>query len=234
MTVAGLGSVSLGVAVPVGVCVGVLRLPVRLVSSRRGLVWRPAAVAGWATGLGGGAACWRVRRVVLCGALGSWGAVGAAGVGAPALVEWRGGVCVRGCALGDVPQADAVLLRLLEGLPQAPEDIRVVLGRGRLRGSTPRGGSASASMASHAACGIHPPAGWRRLFSYAPLRGLWTRPSREDSARTHFRSSQSCVWVQRRHRCPWAGPRSWVEEWAWVGVMGSWGLGALAVLGDSS
>ena len=35
---------------------------------------------------------------------------------------------MRDWALGDVPQADAVSLRLLEGLPQAPEDIRVVLG----------------------------------------------------------------------------------------------------------
>ena len=106
--VAGLGSVSLGIAVPVGVCVGVLRLPVRFVSSGRGLAWRPAAVAGWVTGLGGGTAGWGVRRVVLCGAQGSWGAVGAAGVDAPTLVGWRGGVCVRGWALGDVPQGDAV------------------------------------------------------------------------------------------------------------------------------
>ena len=129
-----LGSVSLGVAVPVGVCVGVLRLPVRFVSSLRGLAWRPAALAGWVTGLGGGAAGWGVRRVVLCGAQGSWGAVGAAGVGAPTLVGWRGGVCVRGWALGDVPQVDAVSLRLLEGLPQAPEDIQVLLGRGKVAG----------------------------------------------------------------------------------------------------
>ena len=129
----------LGVAVPVGVCVGILRLPVRLVSSGRGLVWRPAAVAGWVTGLGGGAAGWGVRRVVLCGAQGPWGAVGAAGVGAPTFVGWRGGVCVRGWALGDVPQADAVSLRLLEGLPQAPEDIRVVLGRGEVAGVDSQG-----------------------------------------------------------------------------------------------
>ena len=85
---------------------------------------------------------------------------------------------MRGWALGDVPQADAVSLRFLEGLPQAPEDIRVVLGRGRLRGWTPRGWSASASMASHAACGIQPPAGRRRQFSTDPLRGRWTRPLR--------------------------------------------------------
>ena len=52
MTVAGLASVALGIAVPVGV----LRLPVCLVSSGQGLVWRPAAVAGWVTGSVGDAA----------------------------------------------------------------------------------------------------------------------------------------------------------------------------------
>ena len=93
-------------------------------------------------------------------------------------------------------------------------------GAGRLRGWTPRGWSASASMASDAACGIHPPAGRRRQFSTDPLRGRWTRPSREGSPRAHFRRSQSCVWVQRCHHCPWAGLRSWAEEWAWVGVTG--------------
>ena len=85
-------------------------------------------------------------------------------------------------------------------------------------------------------CGLRhsPPAGWRRQFSTDPLRGRWTRPSREGSARDHVRSFQSCVWVQRRHHCPWAGPRFWAEEWAWVGVTGSWGLVAVAGLGDSS
>ena len=39
---------------------------------------------------------------------------------------------MRGWALGDVPQADAVLLCPLEGLPQAPKDIQVVLGRGEV------------------------------------------------------------------------------------------------------
>ena len=46
---------------------------------------------------------------------------------------------MRGWALGDVPQADAVSLRLLEGLPQAPEDIRVVLGRGEIAGMDSQG-----------------------------------------------------------------------------------------------
>ena len=39
---------------------------------------------------------------------------------------------MRGLALGDVPQADAVSLCFLEGLSQAPEDIRVVIGRGEV------------------------------------------------------------------------------------------------------
>ena len=34
---------------------------------------------------------------------------------------------MRGWVLGDVPQADAISPRFLEGLPQAPEDVRVVL-----------------------------------------------------------------------------------------------------------
>ena len=76
-----------GVVVPVVVCVGVLRLPVCLVNSGRGLAWRPAAVVCWVTGLGGGPAGRGVRRVVLCGAQGSRGAVGAGGVGAPMLVR---------------------------------------------------------------------------------------------------------------------------------------------------
>ena len=80
-----------------------------------------------------------VRRVVLCGALGSWGAVGAADVGVPALVGWREVACVRGCAPGDVQQADAVSLRLLEGLPRALEDIQVVLGCGEVAGVDSQG-----------------------------------------------------------------------------------------------
>ena len=46
---------------------------------------------------------------------------------------------MRGWALGDVPQADAVSLRFLEGLPQAPKDIRVVLGRGEVAGVDSQG-----------------------------------------------------------------------------------------------
>ena len=78
----------LGVVVPVVVCVGVLWRPVRLVTSGRGLAWRPVVVVCWVTGLGGGVAGRGVRRVVFCGAQGSWGAVGAASVGAPTLVGW--------------------------------------------------------------------------------------------------------------------------------------------------
>ena len=48
--------------------------------------WLPSVVVCWVTGLDGGAAGRGVRRVVLCGAQGSWGAVGVAGVGAQTLV----------------------------------------------------------------------------------------------------------------------------------------------------
>ena len=171
MTVAGLGSVPLGVAVPVGVCVGVLQLPVCLVSSGRGLAWRPAAVVGWVTGLGGGAAGLRVRCVVLCGAQGSWGAVGAAGVGATTLVGPRGCVCVQRLALGDVPQADAVSLCLVEGVPQAPEDIRVVLGRGEVAGVDSQGVE---RIGQHGfPCGLrHPGPRWlKAAVLHGPLAG---------------------------------------------------------------
>ena len=135
MTAAGLGSAPLGVGVPVGVRVRVHRLLVRLVSSGRGSALRPAAVAGWVAGLGGGAAGRGVRRVVLCGARGSRGAARAAGVAASTLAGWRGAVCARGWAWGDVPQGSAFSSCLVEGLPQALEDIRVVLGRGEVAGS---------------------------------------------------------------------------------------------------
>ena len=81
-TVSGLGSAPLGVVVLVVVCVGFLRL----VTSGRGLAWHPVVLVCWVTGLDGGAAGRGVGRVVLCGAQGSWGAVGVAGVGAPTLV----------------------------------------------------------------------------------------------------------------------------------------------------
>ena len=46
---------------------------------------------------------------------------------------------MRGWGLADVPQADAVSLCLLEGLLQAPGDIRVVLGRGEVAGMESQG-----------------------------------------------------------------------------------------------
>ena len=86
--VAGLGSVPLGVVVPVVVCVGVLRRPVCLMTFGAGPGMAPRG-----GGLLGNEVRWRragrgVRRVVLCGVQGSWGAVGSAGVGAPTLVGW--------------------------------------------------------------------------------------------------------------------------------------------------
>ena len=63
---------------------------------------------------------------------------------------------MRGWALGDVTQADAVSLRFLEGLPQAPEDIRVVLGRGEAAGVDSQGAE---RIGQHGfPCGLrHPP-----------------------------------------------------------------------------
>ena len=139
-----------------------------------------------------------------------------------------------GWAMGDVPQAMAVSLCLLQGLLQAPEDIRVVLWRGEVAGLDSQGVE---RIGQHVfPCGLWhpPPAGWRRQFAIDRLRGRWIRPSREGSARTHFCRAQSCVWVQRCHHFPWAGPRSWAGEWAWVGVTGSWGLVAVAGRGASS
>ena len=69
-TVSGPGSAPLGVVVLVVVCVGFLRRPVCLVTSGRGLAWRPVVVLCWITGLDGGAAGRGVRRAGLLGCCG--------------------------------------------------------------------------------------------------------------------------------------------------------------------
>ena len=234
MTAAGLGLALLGVAVPVGVRVGVLRLPVSLVSSGRGSSWRPAAVAGWLLGLGGGVPGCGVRRVVLCGAQGSLGAAGAAGVGVSTLVWWRGGVCAGGWAWGDFPQASAFSSHLLEGLPQAPEDIRVVLVRGEVAGPDSLGVECIGQHSFPSGLWHPPPRRPEAAVLRRPLAGLFDQVFEGGLCPAHFRSSQSCVWVERCHHCPWAGPWAWAEEWALVGVMGSWGLVAVAGLGGYS
>ena len=141
---------------------------------------------------------------------------------------------MRGWALGDVPQVDAVSLCLLEGLPQAPKDIRVVLGRGEVAGMDSQG---LERMGQHGfPCGLRhsSPRRPEAPVLHRPLAGPMDQALEGGLPRAHFRSSQSCVWVQRCHHCPWVGLRSWAEEWAWVGVTGSWGPVAVAGLGDSS
>ena len=80
-------------------------------------------------------------------------------------------VCVRGRALGDVPQADAVPLCLLEGLLQAPEDVRVVLGRGEVAGVDSQGVE---RIGQHGfPCALrHPPPRWpEAAVLHGPLAG---------------------------------------------------------------
>ena len=106
-------------------------------------------------GLGGGAAGRGVGRVMLCCARGPRGAAGAAGVCAPTLVAWQAGVCARGWAWDDVPQAHSFSLRLLEGFRQAFEDIRVGLGCGDVVGVDSLG---MERIGQHGfPCGLWPP-----------------------------------------------------------------------------
>ena len=105
----------------------------------------------WRAGLLGCCACRRCRCADACGVV-------------------RGCVCAN-WALGDVPQADAVSLCLLEGLPQAPEDIRVVLGRGEVAGVDSQGVE---RIGQHGfPCGLrHPPPRWpEAAVLHRPLAG---------------------------------------------------------------
>ena len=101
---------------------------------------------------------------MLFGAWVSPGAVGAAFVCASTLAGWQVGVCARGWAWVDVPKAPAFSLHLPKGLPQAPQDILVVLGRGEFAGEDCLGVE---RIGQHG----FPPPGWRRQFSTDPLRG---------------------------------------------------------------
>ena len=78
---------------------------------------------------------------------------------------------MRGRALGDVPQADAVSLCLLEGLPQAPADVRVVLGRGEVAGMDSQGVERIGQNGFP--CGLrHPPPHWpEAAVLHRPLAG---------------------------------------------------------------
>ena len=92
----------------------------------------------------------------------------------------------------------------LEGLPQAIEDMWVVLGCRELAGVYSLG---MQRIGQHGFPCIlwHPSplrSGRSRQFSIVSLRGRRTRSSREFPARAHFCSSHSCVWVQCCHHGP--------------------------------
>ena len=170
---------------------------------------------------------------MLCGARGPWGAagwggVGAGGICASALAGWVRGVRGWRWSGGDVPQAPSSAPGHLEGLLQAPEDIRVVLGCGE----PARVDSLEMErIGEHGVrCVLQHPSPGRlqstalRCFPY----GRRTRPSRVVSTRADFCSSHS-------HRGPLAGhcPWVWAWAWAWVRVVESWRLAAAVGLGES-
>ena len=78
---------------------------------------------------------------------------------------------MRGWALADVPQADAVSLCLLEGLSQAPEDIRVVLGRGEVAGVDSQGVERIGQHAVPRGLRHPPPRRPEAAFLHRPLAG---------------------------------------------------------------
>ena len=139
-------------------------------------------------------------------------------------------MCARGWALGDVPQADAVSLCLLEGLLQAPEDIQVVLGRGEVAGVDSQGVE---RIGQHGfSCGLRHPS--PRRPAAAVLRRPLAGPV--DQALERGLSPVPLSQLPELRVGPALPPlsRSWAEQWAWVGVTGSWGPVAVAGLGDSS
>ena len=170
---------------------------------------------------------------MLCGAQGSRGAVGAAGVCAPTLAGWRGGMCAWGWAWGDVPQSSAFSSRQLEGLPQAPEDIRVVLGRREVAGVD---SLEVARIGQHGfRCGLWypPPHRLEATILHRPLAGP------VDQALEGGLCPGLLLQLPELRVGPALQPLSmggewpWAEEWAWVDVVGSWGQMAVAGPGES-
>ena len=135
---------------------------------------------------------------------------------------------MRGWALGDVRQADAFLLRLLEGFPQAPEDIRVVLGGGEVAGVDSQGVE---RIGQHGfSCGLrHPPSPRPEAADLRrPLAGPVDQASEGGLCPGPLSRLPELPVGPGPPPLSLGGAAVLVEEWARAGLMGSWGLVAVA------
>ena len=137
-----------------------------------------------------------------------------------------------GWAWGDVPQVPSHPPRLLEGLPQAPEDIRVVLGCEELAGvdslrvermgqhgfpcglQHPSPRPAGVDGSPRTPCGAGEP-GPRRRGPPGPTSAAPTAACGSSAATTVHRRARGLGWGRERGRgCVWCGHGDWWRWWA--------------------